>query len=99
MVGFAQSLHAHGSVVGNPLKISFNVHPQTGVDHCDSRYAAFARAVGIDPSTNLTIPCDFGNATFIDALYGIYFDQTPLHLVDMWWTDYGGEKMGRRRKS
>jgi alpha-glucosidase (family GH31 glycosyl hydrolase) len=90
MVDFAESLHAHGAVVGNPLKLSFNVHPQTGVDHCDSRYPAFARAVGVDPSLNATIPCDFGNATFIDALYGIYFDQTPLHLVDIWWTDYGG---------
>lgn len=90
MVDFAESIHAHGSVVGNPLKISFNVHPQTGVDHCDSRYPAFARAVGVDPATNVTIPCDFGNATFIDALYGIYFDQAPLHLVDIWWTDYGG---------
>jgi hypothetical protein len=43
MAGFAAALHEHGSVTGYPLKISFNVHPQTGIDHCDTRYATFAR--------------------------------------------------------
>eukprot|EP01079_Euglenida_sp_SAG-EU17-18_P007765 gene7765-1391_t len=32
---FASSLHAHGNVTGSPLKLPFNVHPQTGVGHCD----------------------------------------------------------------
>jgi hypothetical protein len=43
MAGFAAALHEHGSVTGYPLKVSFNVHPQTGIDHCDTRYATFAR--------------------------------------------------------
>jgi len=87
---FAERLHAYGDVVGNPLKVSFNVHPQTGVDHCDSRYAAIAQAMGIDPASNKTVGCDFGNKTFTDALFSVYYDASPLHLVDMWWTDYGG---------
>lgn len=90
MAGFAAALHEHGSVTGHPLKISFNVHPQTGVDHCDSRYAVFARMNGVDPATNATIQCDFGNQTFVDSLYKVYMDSSPLHLVDIWWTDYGG---------
>ncbi len=44
----------------------------------------------MDPATNATVPCDFGNQTFIDALYKVYMDAAPLHLVDIWWTDYGG---------
>lgn len=87
MPGFAAGLHEHGNVTGWPLKMSFNVHPQTGIDHCDSRYAQFAAAVGVDPATNVTIPCDFGNATWYNALTSIYMDAAPLHLVDIWWTE------------
>ena len=90
IVTFAQQLHEHGNVTGSPLKLSVNVHPQTGIDHCDSRYPAFARANGVDPATNKTIPCDFGNQTFMDTLMTLYMDAAPLHLVDIWWTDYGG---------
>ena len=91
MLGFARMLHADGDgVIGNPLKLSFNIHPQTGVDHCDSRYPAIARAMGVDPATNATIPCDFGNSTYIDALLGLYMDASPLDEVDIWWSDYGG---------
>ena len=83
---FAERLHAHGDVIGNPLRISFNVHPQTGVDHCDSRYVAFALALGVDPATNVTIKCDMGNQTFADTLARLYIDAEPLHSVDVWWT-------------
>ena len=80
-------MHEHGNVTGSPLKLSFNVHPQTGVDHCDSRYPQFAALNGVDPSLNVTIPCDFGNQTFIDALYKTYMDAAPLSMIDIWWTD------------
>lgn len=83
-------IHENGVVVGNPLKLALNVHPQTGIDHCDSRYAAFAARLLWDTSHNATIPCDFGNATFVDALYAVYWDAQPLHNNDIWWTDYGG---------
>ena len=88
--GFAEQLHEHGNVTGNPLKLSVNVHPQTGVDHCDKRYQQFAEAMGMDGSSNATIKCDFGNKTFFDALTAIYYDAQPLSNVDVWWTDYTG---------
>jgi len=90
MVDFAQKIHENGVIIGNSMKISFNVHPQTGVDHCDQRYALIAEQMGIDPTTNTTVSCNFGNKTFTDAVFSIYYDQTPLHLVDAWWCDYGG---------
>ena len=88
--GFAEQLHEHGNVTGNPLKLSVNVHPQTGVDHCDKRYKQFAEAMGVEPASNATISCDFGNKTFYDSLTSIYYDAEPLHNVDIWWTDYSG---------
>jgi alpha-glucosidase (family GH31 glycosyl hydrolase) len=90
MIGFSQQLHENGIVLGNPVKISFNVHPQTGVDHCDQRYPVIAERMGVDPATNATIPCNFGNKTFTDAVFSIYYDAEPLHLIDIFWTDYGG---------
>jgi alpha-glucosidase (family GH31 glycosyl hydrolase) len=90
LTAFAADIHAHGSVTGWPLKLALNVHPETGVDHCDSRYAAFALALGVDPATNETIKCDMGNQTFADTLAHLYIDAEPLHSVDVWWTDYAG---------
>ena len=41
-------------------------------------------------STLFIISCDFGNKSFIDALFSIYWDAVPLDNVDIWWTDYSG---------
>jgi hypothetical protein len=38
MTRFGREVHANGSVIGNPLKLSFNLHGQSGVDHCAERY-------------------------------------------------------------
>jgi hypothetical protein len=76
------------SVVGHPLGLVLNVHPQSGVDHCAERYLAFAEAVGADPST--TIACDVANQTYARALFDVYLSAAPLAGVDAWWTDYMG---------
>ena len=61
IAAFAAALHEDGAgVIGNPLKLSVTVHPDTGVDHCDTRYPQIARAMGVDPASNVTIACDFG---------------------------------------
>lgn len=88
--GFIGWLHSSANTVGHPLRLLLNIHPQTGVDHCQARYPAMARALGIDPSTNETVPCDFGNPLFAQQLYQIYLNASPLAGVDWWWTDYGG---------
>ena len=90
IAAFAADVHAHGSVTGWPLKLSLNIHTETGIDHCDSRYPAFARATGVDPGTNATVLCDMGNQTFVDTLARLYMDAEPLHLVDVWWSDFKG---------
>lgn len=60
------------------------------MDHCDSRYAQVAAALGWDTSRNATIPCAMGNASFASALFDVYFDADPLRNMDFAWTDYGG---------
>ena len=90
MTAFARSAHEYGVVTGHPLQLSLNIHPETGVDYCDKRYPAIASAMGVDPITRQTIPCDFGNQTFTESIFSIYLDADPLHAVDVWWTDYGG---------
>lgn len=94
--GFIAYLHngssaaPQGNVVGHPLTLSLNLHPQAGITHCDDRYTQFAAAVGFDTSKNATIPCDMSNITFAAALFSVYLDASPLGAVDWWWTDYGG---------
>jgi alpha-glucosidase (family GH31 glycosyl hydrolase) len=87
---FIAWLNSSASSVGHRLKLSLNVHPQTGIDHCQARYAEAAEMMGIDPSTNATVPCDMGNLSFVNTLYSVYYDAEPLSGVSYWWTDYGG---------
>jgi alpha-glucosidase (family GH31 glycosyl hydrolase) len=89
-IKFLKWIKSANNTIGHPLQVSLNVHPQTGVDHCQEYYAEFAKAMGKDPSTNETIRSDMGNRTFVDNLFRIYYDSQKLELVDYWWTDYGG---------
>ena len=77
-------------MVGHPLTLSLNVHPQSGIDHCDQRYPQAAKLLGWDTSKNATIPCDMSNASFASALFNVYYDASPLKGAAWWWTDYDG---------
>ena len=77
---FVTSLHAHGNLTGEPLRLSLNLHPDSGVDHCNARYTEFARAMGADASHNATIPCDLGSEPFASALASVYSMQRHLML-------------------
>jgi len=46
--------------------------------------------MGVDPTSQKTVPCDFGNQMFASNVFGIFMDAEPLKGVDYWWTDYGG---------
>ena len=87
---FLALLHSPSNPIGHPLAVSLNLHPQTGVDHCESRYAQFAAAMGVDPATNATIACALHNATFAAALLDVELGPPPLGAIDFMWTDFGG---------
>lgn len=53
-------------------------------------YPQVASALGINPATQATIPCNLDNQTLSDVMYKLVLDAEPLAGVDYWWTDYGG---------
>ncbi len=87
---FSQKLHSNENPIGHPLQLSLNLHPSSGVDHCQEHYAEFARLMGKDPSTNETIPCEMSKRKFIENLFKVYLDNDKLGGTDYWWTDYFG---------
>lgn len=87
---FTARVHAGDTPLGHAIDLSLNVHPQTGIDICEPSYPAFATSMGIDPSTNATVPCDMGNATFARSLYELILSREDLRGSDWWWTDYFG---------
>ena len=88
--GFLDRLHSGDNPIGHPVAVSLNLHPQVGIDRCESRYAAFAAAVGWDTSRNATIPCALHNATWVAALFDVELGVAPLNQIDWMWTDFGG---------
>eukprot|EP00698_Gefionella_okellyi_P004819 TRINITY_DN1445_c0_g1_i1.p1 TRINITY_DN1445_c0_g1~~TRINITY_DN1445_c0_g1_i1.p1 ORF type:complete len:886 (-),score=199.72 TRINITY_DN1445_c0_g1_i1:45-2429(-) len=89
-VEFVNWLHSDNNTLQHPLKLLLNVHPQSGVDHCQANYAEFATAMGVNPASLQTVACDMGNQSFVDELYAVYYNGKMLEAVDYWWTDYGG---------
>jgi len=87
---FISSLHSSNNSVGHPLKLSLNLHPQVGVDHCQSKYAEFAKELGFDASTQKTIDIDMANNTVSDAYFKVFLNAKELNAVDYWWTDGWG---------
>lgn len=79
-----------GNLIGHPLELVLNIHPQSGVDKCAERYIQFAEAIGADSSQNATIMCDISNQTYTRALFDVYLSASPLANVDSFWTDYHG---------
>ena len=87
---FIDWLRSPNNTVGNPLRVLLNLHPQTGVDHCQSMYPAIAKAMGVNPVTQAPVECNWGDPKFVDVLYEYALDATQLQGIDYWWTDYGG---------
>lgn len=80
--GFLAWLHSRGLVV------SLNVHPADGVRAHEEAYPRMARAMGIDPASEVPVAFDIADRRFVQA----YFEQLhhPLEAqgVDFWWLDW-----------
>lgn len=75
-------LHQHNLVT------ALNLHPAEGIHPHEKQYAAAAKALGMDPKKNKSIPFDISDPKFSQ----IYFDEIlhPLENqgVDFWWLDW-----------
>eukprot|EP01050_Picozoa_sp_SAG11_P007674 SAG11_NODE_647_length_7957_cov_2.900903_11_plen_315_part_00 len=71
------------------LSLLLNLHDAYGEDHCQRAYANVSRAIGHDPSRNVTIPCQFEDQALQVALHRYELESGENAGVDAWWTDYG----------
>eukprot|EP00730_Choanoeca_flexa_P018172 TRINITY_DN8821_c0_g1_i3.p1 TRINITY_DN8821_c0_g1~~TRINITY_DN8821_c0_g1_i3.p1 ORF type:complete len:974 (+),score=222.76 TRINITY_DN8821_c0_g1_i3:82-3003(+) len=70
------------------LATAANLHDASGVGAFEKRYPAMAAAMGIDPSTNATIPFTPEDIRYMDALHEQVLDPLQDEGMDWWWTDW-----------
>ena len=76
------------------LRSIVNTHDVTGVDHCQvGVYEAMARASGVDPATNASVPCRLQDAEYTARLYELVLD--PLTAAVGGRSDGGSSGGGR----
>lgn len=88
---FVNSLMDGTNPTGRPMKLLLNLHPQGGIDHCQTNWLQFAAAAGIDASAVDILPCTYGNQRVAAAAFSAFMDASPLTNVSAWWTDFDYE--------
>jgi hypothetical protein len=86
-LGYQSFLHSRTNPLGHPLVTSLNLHPQGGVSPCEANFSAFARAIGVDPASQVKVRCQMTNATWTKALFDTLLDPKG---IDNWWADSEG---------
>ncbi|XP_065842646.1 oligosaccharide 4-alpha-D-glucosyltransferase-like [Oscarella lobularis] len=81
--GFLAWCHAKG------VHVTVNVHPAAGIQPWEEKYAEMAHAMGIDPSTNETVPFDLPNKKFVSNWFDIVLAEREQQGIDFWWLDWG----------
>jgi alpha-glucosidase (family GH31 glycosyl hydrolase) len=79
---FLRGLHGRG------LATSLNVHPAEGVHAHETAYAAIAKRMGIDPSTETPVPFDPTDPDFVEAYLEELHHPLEDEGVDFWWLDW-----------
>ncbi|MFJ8950438.1 TIM-barrel domain-containing protein [Streptomyces sp. NPDC102381] len=79
---FLGELHRRG------LRTTLNLHPADGVRPFEDAYPEVARAVGVDPASDATIPFDLTDRAFLDAYFRLLHHPLEDQGVDFWWVDW-----------
>lgn len=79
---FVRALHELG------LKTALNLHPALGVYPHEEQYAAMARRMGIDPSTEEPVPFDIADPEFTRAYFELLHHPYEEMGIDFWWLDW-----------
>lgn len=80
--GFMAWLHEHG------MRVSLNTHPAEGVRGFEERYPQVARAMGIDPASDLPVTFDAANPDFWNTYFTQLHHPMEAEGVDFWWLDW-----------
>ena len=70
-----------------------NLHDAYGEDHCQRAYKDVAKAVGVDPATNATLPCTFENKALQVALHHYELESGENAGVDACKSTRGDQNM------
>ncbi len=79
---FLAALHRRG------MKVTLNVHPADGVRPFEEAYPAVAKALGIDPASDLPVPFDIADPGFLTAYFDLVHHPLEDDGVDFWWIDW-----------
>lgn len=70
------------------LKNTLNLHPASGIQPWEEKYAEMAKAMGIDPSSQKYVPFDPINKTFVTNWNSIVLGEREQEGIDYWWLDW-----------
>ncbi|MFY7751421.1 MAG: TIM-barrel domain-containing protein, partial [Exiguobacterium acetylicum] len=68
--------------------VTLNLHPADGVRGFEEAYEAMAVAMGVDPESDVRIPFDFSDRTFIENYFTKLHHPHEADGVDFWWIDW-----------
>jgi alpha-glucosidase (family GH31 glycosyl hydrolase) len=74
------------------LKATVNMHPASGVQPWETRYAEMAKAMGIDPATKQYVPFDITNKKFATNYMNILHHPLEHQGIDFFWLDWQQEQ-------
>ncbi len=77
-----KELHERG------MHVSLNIHPADGVRAHEDAYADMAKAMGVDPESELPIPFDVTDRNFMEAYFKYLHHPHEEMGVDFWWLDW-----------
>ena len=80
-----------GYVHQQGLKATLNMHPASGAQPWEDRYAEMARAMGIDPATKQYVAFDITNKKFATNYMNILHHPLERQGIDFFWLDWQQE--------
>src|SRR5690606_32311887 len=80
--GFLTALHERG------LRVTLNDHPADGVRAHEEAYPRMARALGVDPDTEVPLSFDVTDPTWLRTFFDSVAHPMEEEGVDFWWIDW-----------
>lgn len=87
---FLSDLHDRG------LKVTLNVHPRDGIRAFEDDYPVMARAMGVDPATEVPLDFDLTNPVFVTNYFALHH-RMEAEGVDFWWLDWQQGSVARQK--
>ena len=70
------------------MKVTLNVHPADGVRDFEEIYPKMAKAMGIDPASEMPVEFDASSPEFMKVYFDVLCHDLEREGVDFWWIDW-----------